>query len=119
LGSEIFVEIGAAVVWGREFNGEEAGRAVLGVGIGVEPVGIANVAVVWGVEGVGIAVIGVGLSKDAVGIIIGAGEWEERSMRPVGKEIVLEVGVCVFVGLRCGAVRSGTEAGTKTDVSGH
>ncbi len=48
----------------------------------------------------------------------------------MGKEIVLEVGVCVVMGLRCGAVRSGTEAGsgavrsgtkagTETDVSGH
>ncbi len=67
LGSEIFVEIGAAAVWGRECNGEEAGRAVLGVEIGVEVVGIADVAAV-------------GLSRDAVGIIIGAGEWEERSI---------------------------------------
>ena len=98
------MEIGAAAVWGRECNGEEAGRAVLSVGIGVEAVGRADVAAIGGVEGVGIAVVGVGLSDDAVGIVIGAGEWEERSMRPVGKEI----GVCVFVGLRCGAVRSGT-----------
>ena len=74
------MEIGAAAVWGRECNGEEAGRAVLDVEIGVEAIGIADVAAVWGGEGVGIAVVGVGLSKDAVGIIIGAGEWEERSI---------------------------------------
>ena len=95
MGIEIFVEIdsnkGVAAVWGREFNGEEAGKVVLGVG----------------------------LFDDAVGIVRAAGKWEERSMRPMGKEIELEVGVCVFVGLRYGEVRSGTEAGTETEVNGH
>ncbi len=95
MGIEIFVEIdsnkGVAAVWGRELNGEEAGKVVLGVG----------------------------LSDDAVGIVRAAGKWEEKSMKPVGKEIELEVGVCVFVGLRCGEVRFGTEAGTKIEVSGH
>jgi hypothetical protein len=82
-----------------------------------------DVAVVWGrkIDGkeLGIAVVGIGISDETVGIVVGAGEWEGRSMRPVGKEIEFEVGVCVFVGLRCVEVRSVTDVGTKTVVIRH